>query len=39
VNAVHESVIEQFIDDLDWATAEALRSGTTGDVGQYGTLQ
>jgi glutamate/tyrosine decarboxylase-like PLP-dependent enzyme len=39
VNAVHESVIEQFIADLDWATAEALRSGTTGDVGQYGTMQ
>jgi glutamate/tyrosine decarboxylase-like PLP-dependent enzyme len=39
VNAVHESVIEQFIADLDLATAEALRSGTTGDVGQYGTMQ
>ena len=39
VNAVHEGVIEQFIDDLYWATAEVLRSGTTGDVGQYGTLQ
>jgi hypothetical protein len=39
VNAVHESVIEQFIADLDLATAEALRSGTAGDVGQYGTMQ
>ena len=39
VNAVHESVIEKFIEDLDWATAKALRSGTAGDVGQYGTMQ
>ena len=39
VNAVHDAVIEQFLDDLDSATEKSLQSGTKGDVGQYGTMQ
>ena len=39
VNAVHDQVIEMFLSDLDWAAETALQSGTTGDVGQYGTMQ
>lgn len=39
VNAVHDQVIESFLSDLDWAAETALQSGTSGDVGQYGTMQ
>ena len=39
VNAVHDQVIDMFLNDLDWAAETALQSGTTGDLGQYGTMQ
>jgi hypothetical protein len=39
VNAIHDHVIEQFIEDLDWATQEAMKTKSSGQVGQYGTMQ
>ena len=39
VNAIHDHVIEQFIEDLDWATQEVMKTKSSGQVGQYGTMQ
>ena len=38
INAVHESVIDAMIVDLDECIAIVLDTGKTGDVGAYGTL-
>ena len=38
INAVHESVIETMIVDLDQCIATVLDTGQTGDVGAYATL-
>jgi glutamate/tyrosine decarboxylase-like PLP-dependent enzyme len=38
VNAVHESVIDEMIVDLDACIAIVLDTGITGEVGAYGTL-
>lgn len=38
INAVHESVIDAMIVDLDESVALVLDTGKTGDVGAYGTL-
>jgi glutamate/tyrosine decarboxylase-like PLP-dependent enzyme len=38
VNAVHESVIDEMLADLDAAITIVLDTGITGEVGAYGTL-
>jgi sphinganine-1-phosphate aldolase len=38
INAIHESVIDAMIVDLDECIAIVLDTGKTGDVGAYGTL-
>ncbi len=38
INAVHESVIDAMIVDLDECIVNVLDTGKTGDVGAYGTL-
>ena len=38
VNAVHESVIDEMLADLDSSIAIVLDTGITGKVGAYGTL-
>ena len=38
VNAVHESVIDAMIADLDACISNVIDTGRTGDVGAYGTL-
>jgi hypothetical protein len=38
INAIHESVIEAMIVDLDECIAIVLDTGQTGDVGAYATL-
>jgi glutamate/tyrosine decarboxylase-like PLP-dependent enzyme len=38
VNAVHESVIDSMLVDLDVCIASVIDSGRSGDVGAYGTL-
>ena len=38
VNAVHESVIDEMLADLDACIANVLDTGITGKVGAYGTL-
>ncbi|TRZ74183.1 MAG: aspartate aminotransferase family protein [Actinobacteria bacterium] len=38
VNAIHESNIEEMINDLDASILIALASGQSGDAGAYGTL-
>ena len=38
VNAVHESVIDEMLADLDACIANVLDKGITGKVGAYGTL-
>ncbi|MFM8870096.1 MAG: pyridoxal-dependent decarboxylase, partial [Actinomycetota bacterium] len=39
VNAVHESVMTEFLRDLDEAASEASASGTIGRTGTYGTIE
>jgi glutamate/tyrosine decarboxylase-like PLP-dependent enzyme len=38
VNAVHESVIDEMLADLDACVLSVLDTGRSGDVGAYGTL-
>jgi hypothetical protein len=38
VNAVHESVIDEMLADLDACITIVLDTGITGEVGAYGTL-
>ena len=38
VNAVHESVIDEMLADLDACILSVLDTGRSGDVGEYGTL-
>jgi glutamate/tyrosine decarboxylase-like PLP-dependent enzyme len=38
VNAIHQMVMPQFLQDLDDCVELAISSGETGQVGQYGTM-
>ncbi len=39
VNAVHEGLIDTFVDDLRQCVATVVRSAATGDQGAYGTVE